>query len=360
MNYIIRKTTRTTARIAFESLAPLDPSSPPEIHRYLPCPWELVSMDTGHVLGIDKGKGCALTIQIRRNDLIVIKQQPLDAKEPCWTYFSIGQDFRPVPLGLPNRPLSLMESQEMLHPDCRQDSVPVESGDQLLRRFFAQKHPAWLQHILERQLRNWHEHKPDHYYRFAPLTDAARDLDRCVAVSPFAALARFQNRLTQAQLVTCVDNCPKGAVMFAIGTIPLSQREDYLIDYAKEALEFAADKLSDAELGRCARIEMLTAFRCRGRMEHQRRAVMLASSYPISFIAQDIKGLSDLQAEVRQSLIDYPDQWRASDCDGFPSILRGLRQYLGMNLNLMIIGELLKKVGPADQQALLVVVAAMI
>lgn len=361
MNYTIRKTTRTTARITFESLRVLDHSSPPEIHRYLPSPWELVSTDTGHTLGFEEGKACALTIQIRRNDFIALKQHSLDSEEPpCWSYYRIGQDFQPAALNLPNRSLSLVESAEMLHPDCCQDADPVESGDEALRRFLAQKHPAWLQQILERQLRNWHTHKPDHFYQFAPLTNAGSDLDRCVAASPFAALGRFKDRLSQAQLATCVDKSPKGAVMFAIDSIPVLQREDYLRDQAKEALKFAADKLSDLELGRCARIEMLTAFRRRAGMENHRRAIMLASSYPINFIARDGGSLADLQAEVRQSLLDYPDEWRASDRDGFPPILKGLKQYVGISLDVMIITALLPRVGPADQQALLGLVAAMI
>lgn len=317
-------------------------------------------MDTGHVIGFEKGKACALTIHIRRNDFIVLKQQSVDSEGPCWSYFRIGQDFQPAALDLPNRSLSLQESAEMLSTDSGEDSEPFESRDEALIRFLAQKHPAWLQSILERQLRNWHDHKPDHFYRFAPMKDAGRDLDRCVAASPFAALGRFKARLTQAQLATCVDKSPKGAVMFAIDAIPVLQREDYLRDQAKEALKFAADKLSDLELGRCARIEMLTAFQCRAKMENHRRAIMLANSYPINFIARDGGSLADLQAEVRQSLLDYPDEWRASDCDGFPSILKGLKQYVGMNLDIMIITALLTKVGPADQRELLVVVAALI
>ncbi len=360
MKYSIRKTTRTTARIAFESIRSLDPSTPPEIHRYLPCPWELVSTDTGHILGFEKGKTCALTIHIRRNDFIALKQQSVDSEDPCWSYFRIGQDFQPVALDLPNRSLSLQESAEMLSTDSGGDSEPFESRDEALIRFLAQKHPAWLQSILERQLRNWHDHKPDHFYRFAPMEDAGRDLDRCVAASPFAALGRFKARLTQAQLAICVDESPKGAVMFAIDSIPVLQREDYLRDQAKEALKFAADKLSDLELGHCARIEMLTAFRRRARMENHRRAIMLASSYPISFIAMDGQSQADLQAEVRQSLLDYPDEWRASDSNGFPSILKGLKQYVGISLDIMIITALLPRVRPADQQALLALVAAMI
>jgi len=311
-------------------------------------------------MGFEEGKACALTIHIRRNDFIALKQQSVDAKDPCWTYFRIGQDFQPEALNLPDRPLSLEESAEMLHPDCCNDPDPVEFADEVLRRFLAQKHPAWLQRILERQLRYWHAHKPDHFYRFAPMKDAGRDLDRCVVASPFAALGRFKNRLTQAQIATCVDESPKGAVMYAIDAIPAFQREDYLLDYAKEALEFAADKLSDAELGRCARIEMLIAYHSRAKMENQRRAIMLASSYPISFLAQDGQSQAELQAEVRQSLLDYPDEWRASDRGGFPSIFKGLKQYVGISLDIMIITALLPRVGPADQQALLVLVAAMI
>ena len=317
-------------------------------------------MDAGHVIGIEKGKTCALTIHIRRNDFIALKQQSVDSEEPCWSYFKIGQDFQPMALDLPNRSLSLQESAEMLSTDSGEDSAPSESRDEALIRFLAQKHPAWLQSILERQLRSWHDHKPDHYYRFAPLKDAELELDRCVSASPFAALGRFKARLTQAQLATCVDKSPKGAVMFAIDSIPVLQREEYLRDHAKEALKFAADRLSDLELGRCARIEMLTAFHRRAGMENQRRAIMLASSYPISFLAQDGQSQAELQAEVRQSLLDYPDEWRASDRGGFPSILKGLKQYVGINLDVMIITALLPRVRPADQQALLALVAAMI
>ncbi len=51
MNYAIRKTSPHTARIAFETNAPLNTTRSPEIWRFFPSNWKRTSMRDGVVLG---------------------------------------------------------------------------------------------------------------------------------------------------------------------------------------------------------------------------------------------------------------------------------------------------------------------
>ena len=105
---------------------------------------------------------------------------------------------------------------------------------------------------------------------------------------------------------------------------------------------------------------MWTAYSRRERMSGRRRAIMLASSYCISFLAGNVEPLPALQAEIRQSLLEYPAQWRASDPYGFPSILNGLQTYLKMGLDYNLILALMAKVDPQDKQELAGIIASLI
>lgn len=350
MRYSIRKTSGTTARIAIESSPSLDPSRKPETWRFFPGDTSAAEMSKGAVLGRETGRTCAFVIQVRRHDLICIREKLLGVEDHRWRYFRINQEFEPHGLDLPNRCLSKRECSQLLEVTDHLELEQTDFDDDALRTFFAQSHPAWLQEIADRQIDHWDRNKPDKFFRFAE--SAGREIPRCVIESPFAALARFQHLLDKSQLDLCLLNCPKAAVMFATDKIPLHKREDYLIDHAREALLFAADKLSDTELGLCASIEMFAAFHYRSWLAPDRRAILLANSYLVSFFATRGGPLSDLQDEIRKSIIEFPRQWSSSDPDGFPSILNKLKKHVEMEIDPMLISELLEKADPKDRKLL--------
>ena len=138
--------------------------------------------------------------------------------------------------------------------------------------------------------------------------------------------------------------------MFAFDNIPSSKRRDYITDNAKEALECALDKMSDDEFRLCAYINPWTAFHRRERMSPQRQAVALAYFYPYAFVHNFGGSLADLQHEALISLLRFPEQWRACDLKGFPSILKGLQAHLGIVFNHFTFKVLLNRVAPEDRQ----------
>lgn len=358
MKYNIRKTTRNTAILAFEAYHSAEYCTP-EIKRYLPKMRDLVTTTTGDVLGLEEDKPCALIIEVRVHDLIVIRDTDPRTGDSRYTNIRIESNFVPVRLPIPDNCPPRTHHKKLLWINRTVDFTP-QPKDQRLRGFFGRKHPQWLQGIVDRQLVQWRQEDPNSYYNCAPIPKVELDVHRLPELAPYAALARFKARLNAEQLATCMKKSPRGAVIHALDEIPQRDREDYLIDNANDALEFIAEKLTDQELGMVASIEMWTAFSRRDRMSGHRRAIMLASSYCISFLAGSKEPLPALQAEIRQSLLEYPAQWRAADTNGFPSILRGLQTYVKMGLDHNFILALMSKVDSEDRLELAGIVASMI
>ena len=360
MNYAIRKTSPHTARIAFETNAPLNTTRSPEIWRFFPSNWRRTSMRVGVVLGHEEGKTCALIVHVRANDLIGIKTQHSGVEGFSWSYYRIDQTFHPIALALPNRRLYSHECAEILH--CHDTSTldRFDLGDHSLRSFFAQQHPEWLRVIADRQILQWQGNKPDSFFLLAPQALVEREIPRCVEVAPFAALARFKNRLNKTQLALCILRSPKGAVKYATDEIPPLMREVFLIDHAQEAIEFAASKLTDDELKLCAFVNSFAAFRCRGKMPPNRRAIMLANSYRYAFIDNYGGSMADLQNEIRTSLIESVEQWLGCDPNGLGSILNGLEQHVGMHFDHATLTAMLEEMGPERGQPLADHIASLI
>lgn len=309
-------------------------------------------MSQGAVLGREAGRTCAFVVQVRAHDLITIREKLLEVEDHRWQYFRVSPGFELLPLDLPNRCLSKRECSKLLEVIDPVELDQTALDDDGLRRFFAQRHPDWLQEIAVRQITHWNGNKPDKYFRYACTEAAEQEIPRCVRESPFEALARFQHLLNKAQLALCLLNCPKAAVMFATDKIPPLKRETYLMDHAKEALLFAADNLSDKELGICASIEMFTALQCRTWMAPDRRAILLANSYLVSFFATRGGPLSALHEEILKSIVEFPSQWSSSDSGGFPSILYKLKKHVALEIDPMLISKLLEKADPEDRKVL--------
>lgn len=360
MRYSIRKTSSTTARLSVESSTSLDPSRKPTIMRFYPGETSPARISTGAVLGREADKTCALIVHVRPGDLIGVREKLVQVEDYRWRYFRIGSHFHPASLDLPNRCVSQQECSALLTIAETVELDQIDFCDEDLQTFFAQKHPHWLQTIVDRQINHWNLHKPDKFFRLASLPDAGRNIARCVEESPIAALARFQDRLDENQLSNCLLRCPRAAVMFALDEVPLLKRESYLSDHPREALLFAADKLSDAELALCAMFDMFTAFRCRTKMTPERHAILLAHSYLIAY--SEILGgsLAGLHDEISTSIIRFPKQWRDSDPGGFPSIFSGLMDHLNMDLDSTVVSALLEQDESGDRQFIANLIASRI
>ena len=317
-------------------------------------------MRVGTAIGHEEGKTCALIVHVHVGDLIGIKERHAGVMNLAWRYYQISQSLQPIALDLPSRRLYSHECAEILKCNDTSTLDRFDMGDHSLRLFFAQKHPEWLRVIADRQILQWQCNNPDTFFLLAPQALVEREIPRCIEVAPFAALARYKHRLNKTQLASCILRSPKGAVKYATDEIPPLLREVFLIDHAQEAIEFAANKLTDNELKLCAFVDSFAAFRCRGMMPPNRRAIMLANSYRFAFIANYGGSLADLQNEIRTSLIESAEQWLACHPSGFDGILKGLEQHVEMYFDHATLKAMLEEMGPERGQPLADHIASLI
>lgn len=351
-NYSIRKISRSFARIAIESSPSLDPRRKPEIWRYYLDGAGIPQMHKGAIIGKEAGENCALIILVSRGDLICVREKVVAVENHQWRYYRIGERYELTPKNLPNRCMSKKEIALLIENSDLREDHEMEVTDDDLRRVFSQKHPDWLQRITQRQLAHWQKHKLAKFFLFAPLVGEEIDIDQCAKIAPFAALARYQERLSRKQFAQCISRSQIGAVMYAVDKIPSSKRRTYLLNHPREALLYSARKLSNSDLRFCASIDMVTAFRIRDKMEPERRALLLAHSYLLAGIEKSGNSLTALQDEIRVSIAQHPEQWRASDPEGFPSIFEGLAEYVGMWIDHATLRVLLENTGVNDQHVI--------
>lgn len=354
MRYTIRKKNSTTAILGIESSALLDPARKPEVWRFFHTKSSSAERSIGTVLGREPGKTCAMIVHVRIGDLICVSENLVNARESRWRFFIIDSGFGLTSLDLPNRCITRRECDELLHSFEGEELDQLDNDEDGLRELLAQKHPKWLQTIMNRQIQHWRNHKPEKYFRLAPVIEAGGegDISRCVEESPYAALSRFLGQLDQAQIASCMERDPMAAVMFVWERIPPHEREKHLYDFAKEAISFAADKLSEDELALAAKIDPFTAFRRRKQFSPSRHAILLAHSYMVASPESAGGSLSNLHEEVCESITLYPNQWRASDSQGFPAILHDLMLLLEMKFSPAVIRCLLETTSSEDQLAI--------
>ena len=309
-------------------------------------------MHRGGILGKEAGKTCALLVKVRPGDLICVREKLAGIVDLQWRYFRIGNSYEPIPAELPNRCLSKREAKTHLKNTDSRETHEMEFSEEDLRKFFVQKHPDWLQRILCMQLFHWQTFEPEKFLLFAPSEIAGIDIPLCVEIAPYAALARFQDRLDRKQLAHCLMRSPLGAVKYAVGKIARRKRRHYFSKFAREALLYSADRLSETDFMYCVALEMGIAFQIRRTMSPERRALVLAHTYLIAGAGYSGDALARLHEEIRESIVAHPAQWRASDPQGFPSIFQGLREYVNMKIDPITILTLLRTTDPADQKAI--------
>ncbi len=357
LNYSIRRCTRATARIAIESHQDLDPTTKPEIWRFSPSGWSLISKLDEAVIGRSEGQTCAFVCRVRQHDVIGTREV-FSSGETLWSYYRIDTSFRPVSLAGDARHPSWL-NQDVLLPVNYPSPLPDDSDEREIRRFFSQKHPAWLQDIVDRQIEQWRESKPDRFFRFAPTALSERGLERCVKEAPFAALARFKGLLNDSQIRECVIRSPRGAVIYALEHVTDRFRKRYLIEHVSEALLHSHNKLSDAELAECAWIDMETGYHLRDRLPPHRRAIALAKSYPFNFLKTAAE-MEEVHREISESMFSFPDQWEASERGGFPAVFEYLENRIGWRFDPLLFADLLKRDGSRKPAAFERFLAGMI
>ena len=77
----------------------------------------------------------------------------------------------------------------------------------------------------------------------------------------------------------------------------------------------------------------MTAFKLRHFVEDRRHALLLAKSYPAAFFTEPREDWSQLEAEVRQSVLEHPRIWRRSHYRSFGILFRSLQSTLGIDFS---------------------------
>lgn len=360
MNYYIRKTGPDTACLSIESSTPHQTSRKPAIWRFFPDATRLASMSTGAVLGRTPGKPCALIVNVHRFDLIVIRDVSNRFEIDSWKYYRIDQNYHPIPVHHLSGCISIKECATMLEITDTRELDQIDFRDETLRNFLSQTHPRWLHEIVQRQLLHWLTIKPRSFFKFAPRKCVVGRLDHCVKVAPDMALARFKDSLTNLQKSQCVIASPAAAISHVFDEIPISKRNNCITSHPNEALLFAANRLTIRQLKVCTHFQPAAAFRSRVKMSPNRRAIILAATYPFLFAINYDGPLTDLHDEIWCSILAFPERWIQSDPNGLPSLLTGLRLHVGMGLDSDTLTALLELLEPPHKQALVSYIASSI
>lgn len=350
LNYTISRCSETTARLAIESRSGLNPLIKNEIRRFNPGSWTVLSSLDESVIGRSEGRTCAMVFQIRQNDVIGTREV-MHSGEAVWSYYRIDSEFRPVPLLGETRSPNQVDRDFLLAVN-QPDPIPNILEEMEIRLFFSKQHPDWLQEIVDRQISQWRESNPDRFFRFAPRALEERSLEMCVAEAPFAALARFKVLLNSSQIRQCVIRSPRGAVIHALEHVTGQMRVTYLIEHGSDALVYSAGKLSDDELRNCAWIDVETGYLIRKRLPLHREAIALASSYSFNFLKTGSE-MEEIHREITESIAAFPDQWEASEREGFPAVFRNLENKIGWRFDALLFAEILRRKSDTDKSGTL-------
>lgn len=360
MKYSLRNTNRSTARIAFESSFPYSPTNKPMIWRIFSRKSDPVSTSAGTVLGRDAGKTCALLIHVSPHDLIAIRETLPGMVGDSLRYFRIDADFQPRRIPPSNRFQSPSARRSLLKIKNTNELNQMDSTKGFMKLFFAQKHPTWLQQIVDRQLMRWRDNRPSSFFRLASSVVIESALPDIVETSPFSALACAKARLDAGQLVSCIQRSKKAAVMFAFDQIPQEKRKDYIMTHPYEAVEFAWPNLTDQEFRLAVHQDRMKAFGCLEKLPPHRQATILAYSYPYAFLAHYGGSLPRLQQIILTSLKTFPDEWIMCDGKGFALLFKGLRDWVKLEIDISLINTLLHRLNPVNRQALTIFISSRI
>ena len=362
MNHVIISSCDGMALAAFESPPWSDTQSFPQISSYHRTYREPAASADGAVVGLGVGPTCALIVKVAPNSLALIVQPTASGTEN-WRYFRIDSDFKISPLDSRTRPLTPNVMRSLLLSSPVVDTAPPTVSDEDLSLLFSVSRPPWLQKILDSQLRHWEIHNVGMFYQFAPRQVTREDIWRCVMTAPYWALARWIDRLTPSQLAICMQKSPRGAVAFAIESIPRWSRTRQLEIYPATALLNAAEKLTDKEFKFCATREPQAVFamNCRRRLPPERRATLWSVLYQNIIFGYNYEPPAGLQRDILDSIADYPTVWLAAHHGGgFSAILSGIARRLEIRPDAAALVVMHHRMDPSGKQAFLHYIASQI
>lgn len=358
MRHHTMKINSNSALFAFESHHDADSKTAPQINRFYREKHCYSPMDAGRVIGHGLLPKCVSIIKASSGDLIAITERLAGESRLHWSYYRIGSNLEIMPHSHGHSKLSHSQINKILRNDSEYSEPLIVDGDDIIS-LFSQSQPSWLQRILNAQLTHWHLHDPIRYYTHLSQPPNSVEFQRCVALAPYQALAKWKLHLDPAQLNQAIRASSEGAVRYAIADIPPSLREDYLGRNPSSALHHAA-RLSDAELALCCEEDPRTALRLRSEFAPKRRAIALAKSYLFFWNERNDCRLEDFQAEVMESIRSFPLEWVAAHGGDFGLIVEGLHTHLCLLMDTTALLELFNSVEPSGKAAVANYIASRI
>lgn len=329
----VRRVSRETARIAIELEAPVHKDLlTPEIFKRAADIDESPLEPEGFTLsGISPRKSVAF-VHVRSDDVIILRWKSPSGDVIACSYFKITRTFaltimEPVPL---NIPVAFAPSRKLMESD---DGKLLHVQENAIQRLFTDRHPAWIQEPLDYALMQWRHKCPTLFLRVAPPSEVQESIALLVRYDPRRALAEYSGALDADQFQICMERNPEAAARYGFQQIPRADRIGLVRTYSTLALNHHLDRMTEMELEVAAGADAMTAFHLRHFLEGRRHAIVLSKSYPVAFFIAQRGAESELDGEVKQSVLEFPRIWHRTHYRSFGILFRSLACPLGIHFS---------------------------
>ena len=329
-NYCIRRTGRDIARIAFEIQTPLQNHDlRTEILRKSHDEGKVACRLEGLLLNAGVTRPLVIIAHVHRGDEIIVRFRTQADVIIQDSHFRVSKTFAPeqihcadkCPVTSPPHSIESDYGALILMDECD------------LIRLFRDRHPAWLQNQVNKPLEMWRKENPSLFLRVAPSAKIAQYASLLVRHEPERALEEFKDDLDDELLSICIERRPEAAIRHAFDKIPRADRIGLVRRYSTYVLDHYLDRLTELELEVASSADAMTAFMLRHFVDDRRHALLLAKSYPAAFFTEPREDWSQLEAEVRQSVLAHSRIWRRSHYYSFIILFRSLQSTLGINFS---------------------------
>jgi hypothetical protein len=355
----VRRINRDVARIVFELETPFhdDPITPEILRKGSDVGNTTIEHEGFTLTGITKN--WVAFVHVRRGDVVMVRWKTSSGEVIATSRFEITNTFAP----------RLMEPVQMNAPFAIFPSRPlIEAGDGCLlhiqesamKRIFTDRHPTWIQSPLNEAIKQWRSENPKLFLRIAPPAEIQREIPLLVRFDPGRALAEYSGALDAEQFRICMERNPEAAARHAFKRIPRADRIGLVRTYSTLVLSHHLDRMTEMELEVASGADAMTAFHLRHFLEGRRHAILLSKSYPAAFFSDRHGAKSELDREVKQSVLEFPRIWHRTHYRSFRVLFRGLECTLGIQFSGDEILQLLEKLGPKLRHELRVHVGSQI
>jgi hypothetical protein len=328
----VRRISREMARIAIELEAPVcDDPITPEILRKGSDAGDATIQPAGFIFHGITNHWVAIT-HVRSGDFVMVRWKTPSGNVIACSYFEVSDTFalrvmEPVRFNISD---AFIPSPHLIEAD---EASLLHIQDSAIQRIFTDRHPAWIQKPLEVALKHWRSECPTLFLRIAPPAEIQREIALLVRYDPRRALAEYSGALDAEQFRICMERNPEAAVLHAFKRIPRADRIGLVRSCSALVLNHHLDRMTEMELEVASGADAMTGFHLRHFLEGRRHAIVLSKSYPAAFFIDQRGEESELDGEVKQSVLEFPRIWHRTHYRSFGILLRSLACTLGIHFS---------------------------